>query len=637
MTTNKPPILNKDDDLAFCVGCVRRSLGNVSFSDSRAAIEECPSSWNSVGRLGFAAQVAASGKNGFGLDRFRGGIPVKSCYRDGKAMFLPSNASCAVRTGSRDRCCFSGSKSPERAGLFQTEVQRDGVGNAQRSLAVYTARISKLLPMGLPSSARHRDRAGQPSIDSLLDAGSLPSPFEGNAIARGSRTRFGDEQTALHPYFVEFAAPDTGGEVRRKAIASECSPNVSAGPATFVRIGSRGDHMTGTITKRFRRDGKFAWGYSFFAGRTPEGKRIQMTKSGFETRKDAADALRKAIEQHKSVSNTAGRVSFSVFLKGWLDEHAKHRCTPKTLERYEQLGQHAIKYLGDTEVQSLAPIAIESMLNSLRNCGDRKDEAHPNGRPLSPRTVRHIAFLIHDSLESAVRWNILPTNPMDRVVLPKVGKKEVTALDKEDLNQLLGAFRGTSLFPLFVTAASTGCRRGELLALQWRDIDFQTAMITISKSLEQTKKGLRIKSTKSNETRRFPLPSVAIDVLLEHRRNQQQQDPKEVLHTDLGLVFCRPDGTYCKPDQISSRIAEVTAKAGLRGISLHSMRHSHASQLLSQGVPIPTVSKRLGHANPSITLKLYSHALESDELDAAKRWDDAYADVVSQTHDNRHG
>lgn len=82
------------------------------------------------------------------------------------------------------------------------------------------------------------------------------------------------------------------------------------------------------------------------------------------------------------------------------------------------------------------------------------------------------------------------------------------------------------------------------------------------------------------------------------------------------------------PDQISSRIAEITAKAGLPGISLHSLRHGHATQLLSQGVPIPTVSKRLGHANPSITLRLYSHALECDELAAAKRWDDAFADVV---------
>jgi integrase len=157
------------------------------------------------------------------------------------------------------------------------------------------------------------------------------------------------------------------------------------------------------------------------------------------------------------------------------------------LERYVTLGQHATKYLGETELQGLAPLAIESMLNNLLDSGGRKDETHPNGRPLSSRTVRHVAFLEHDSLESAVRWGILPANPMDRVVLPKAEKKEIRALDKQGLSQLLGAVCGTSLFSLFVTAASTGWRRGELLALEWQDIDFQTGMMTISKSLEQTK------------------------------------------------------------------------------------------------------------------------------------------------------
>jgi integrase len=320
-------------------------------------------------------------------------------------------------------------------------------------------------------------------------------------------------------------------------------------------------------------------------------------------------------------------------LDRWLDEYAKHRCTAKTLERYVTLGRHATKYLGEIELQSLAPLAIESTLNNLIDSGGRKDEIYPDGRPLSPRTVRHIAFLIHDSLQSAVRWGLLPANPMDRVILPKAEKKEVRALDKQGLSRLLGAVGGTSLFPLFVTAASTGCRRGELLALEWQDIDFQTGMMTVSKSLEQTKRGLRIKTTKSGKSRRFPLPSVALRVLLQHLQNQPPENPIQPNRKNLGLVFCSPEGGYLKPDQISSRVAGMMAKAGLRGISLHSLRHGHASQLLSEGVPIPTVSKRLGHANPTITLKLYSHALESDELAAAQRWDDAFADTI-EVHAN---
>jgi integrase len=298
------------------------------------------------------------------------------------------------------------------------------------------------------------------------------------------------------------------------------------------------------------------------------------------------------------------------------------------LERYGQLGQYAIKYLGDTELQSLAPMAIESMLNNLLDSGGRKDETIRTVDPFPENGPSHrLSGSRFPRVRCEVGHSADQSNGPTAWFLPKAEKKELRALDKEGLSQLLGAVSGTSLFPLFVTAASTGCRRGELLALEWRDVDFQTGTITISKSLEQTKNGLRIKSTKSGKARRFLLPSVARGVLL-HRRNQQQENPIRPARIDRGLVFCSPEGTYYKPDQISSRIAEITAKAGLRGISLHSLRHGHASQLLSQGVPIPTVSKRLGHANPSITLRLYSHALESDELAAAKLWNDAFADVV---------
>jgi Arm DNA-binding domain/Phage integrase, N-terminal SAM-like domain len=203
--------------------------------------------------------------------------------------------------------------------------------------------------------------------------------------------------------------------------------------------------MIGTITKRARQDGKPAWGYSFFAGRSSAGKRIQITRSGFDTRKEAADALRKAIEQRRLDGDGANHLTVSAFLDRWLDEYAKHRCTAKTLERYVTLARYATNFLGESELQKLAPLEIESMLINLLDSGGRKDETHPNGRPLSPRTVRHIAFLMHDSFESAVRWDLLPANPMDRVVLPKAEKKEAWALDKQGLSQVLGAVRGTTL------------------------------------------------------------------------------------------------------------------------------------------------------------------------------------------------
>lgn len=135
----------------------------------------------------------------------------------------------------------------------------------------------------------------------------------------------------------------------------------------------------------------------------------------------------------------------------------------------------------------MAPLAIESMLNNPLDCGGRKRRNSSEwATAVSKNGAAQSVPGYTIPLETAVRWGLLPANPMERVVLPKAEKKEIRALDKQGLSQLLGAVSGTSLFPLFVIAVATGCRRGELLALEWQDIDFQTGMVTISKSLEAT-------------------------------------------------------------------------------------------------------------------------------------------------------
>jgi hypothetical protein len=154
-----------------------------------------------------------------------------------------------------------------------------------------------------------------------------------------------------------------------------------------------------------------------------------------------------------------------------------------------------------------------------------------------------------------------------------------------------------------------------------------------NKSLEETKPhGLRVKSTKSGHTRRFAIPASVIDVLREHKREQDQQralyGPD---YANLNLIFARPDGNYYSPDKLGTRVRAAMARAGLKGVSLHSLRHSHASELLSKGAPITAVSERLGHASPNITLGIYSHALPADNEAAAKLWNDAMADVIAES------
>ena len=179
-------------------------------------------------------------------------------------------------------------------------------------------------------------------------------------------------------------------------------------------------------------------------------------------------------------------------------------------------------------------------------------------------------------------------------------------------------------------AAATGCRRGELLALQWTDLDFNTGLLTVSKSLEQTKAGLRVKSTKSEDPRELGVPDWAIEVLNEHRAEQNRDRTLfGADYVDNNLIFCQPGGQYYSPDCLGARVVELMRDSGLQGVTLHSLRHSHASILLSNGVPAAVVSQRLGHADQNITLSIYSHALPADARAAAKVWNDSMADVIS--------
>jgi integrase len=94
--------------------------------------------------------------------------------------------------------------------------------------------------------------------------------------------------------------------------------------------------------------------------------------------------------------------------------------------------------------------------------------------------------------------------------------------------------------------------------------------------------------------------------------------------SDLDLVFCAPNGDYLKPDSVTAKACLIAREAGLKGVGLHTLRHTHGSQLLSAGIPLPTVSKRLGHASTWVTANIYSHAIASDELAAAEKWDAAF-------------
>ncbi len=394
--------------------------------------------------------------------------------------------------------------------------------------------------------------------------------------------------------------------------------------------------MTGSTYNRGTKS-RPNWEWACYFGKDANGKAIRKTKSGFRTMAEAQADCHKAIDEHKAklaaemerMLNPVPAQSEDTlreYMRVWLGQV---ECEPKTRERFRELAAYFLPVLGDTKLKALRLMQIETEMNRLKAEGGRHKRT-AQIRPLSAKSVQAVASVLRMALRDARRLELIDVNPMADIKLPKVQKPEKTALDHEQFNRLLERAKTSWIYPLLAVAGATACRRGELLALTWSDIDFNAGTMEVSKSLEQTREGLRVKPPKNLKPRTVDLPSSAIEVLREHRAAQLKgrEAAGEVYNTALNLVFADALGEYRNPGSVSAMAARIAKTAGFSDVSLHSLRHSHGSQLLADGVPITEVSARLGHADANITLGVYSHALESNKSRAAQVWEAARRKVA---------
>ena len=296
------------------------------------------------------------------------------------------------------------------------------------------------------------------------------------------------------------------------------------------------------------------------------------------------------------------------WLERWITTYAPLRCRSlATTERYSTLSRYLLvtdelRTVSETSIDRLTRAGLQAAIVSLIAWpAKRRDH-------LSPRTVCHFAALLRVSLERAARLDIIDRNPMAGVELPSFIPCGAAArsLTASEIRRLREVCQGDWTGAFVELALATGCRRGELLAIEWPDVDGR--VLTIRRSLSETSEGLSIKTPKSGRARRCTLPRVALEALARV--------------TNPRLVFADPaTGTYRIPSLVSQVIVRRLQTAGIDGASLHTLRHTHASLLLSGGVPLPAVSARLGHSSPNTTARIYAHALPLDDERAAQEWD----------------
>jgi integrase len=314
-------------------------------------------------------------------------------------------------------------------------------------------------------------------------------------------------------------------------------------------------------------------------------------------------------------------------VRQWLDHWlatVHTEVAPKTAERYGEIVHNfLIPGLGAHELLKLAPVHIQQAYSGWA-IGGRLD-----GKPgaLSPRTRRHIHRILRTALARAVEQQVIARNPADafRKRLPKVERRAMITLTADQSAQLLEFIAHSRIYWPVLIALSTGMRRGEILALRWKNVDLERGSVRVMESLEQTKDAIRFKPPKTDRYRVIALPGYAIEEL---RRLKPQQAEKllalGVRQTGDTLLCSRADGQPRTPLSLTYEFARFMRRLKeLPCVRFHDLRHSHATQLLANGVHPKIVSERLGHASVAITLDLYSHVTDTMQSDAALRLDSA--------------
>src|SRR6516165_5491153 len=238
--------------------------------------------------------------------------------------------------------------------------------------------------------------------------------------------------------------------------------------------------------------------------------------------------------------------------------------------------------------------------------------------------------VLREALQQALLWQLLARNPADAVKPPKVERRQMQVLDTDSAVDLIEAARGTAMFVPILLGVRCGMRRGEVVALRWRNVDLDRGQISVIASAEQTEHGVREKETKSGRGRTIVLSATEIEELRSHRLQQVQGLlALGVRLTDDHHVVTREDGQPLQPRSLTHAFLKFARRHGVQ-IRLHDLRHSHATHMLAAGVHPKIAQERLGHSSVGITLDLYSHVLPGMQAEAVNRVDAALRDALDR-------
>ena len=358
------------------------------------------------------------------------------------------------------------------------------------------------------------------------------------------------------------------------------------------------------------------------------GKRRQRREAVRGTKADAQHRLRDLLREVEGGGYASSdRHTIAELAKRWLGTK-EHRVAAKTYAFYAaHVRLYIVPAFGSLRAESLRPSHVEAALAAWAR-GKRNDRERGM---LSCRSVAHLFSTLRTLLRWSVKMGLLIRNAADAVDPPRYERKEMRVLDAAGVEQLLRAAQGSELQAIIAVAIGTGLRRGELLALRWSDVNLDTRRLTVRRSLETVEGVTRTKPPKTaRSARTIVLPPFVAEVLREELNHQERLRRASVTKlTEDGWVSVRADGSRWEPGAFSLSFARFVKRVKLPHIRFHDLRHSFGTLALASGVDLQTVSRALGHESTAITSRIYLHAIEALQDDAAGRIDALLGNAVT--------
>ena len=329
---------------------------------------------------------------------------------------------------------------------------------------------------------------------------------------------------------------------------------------------------------------------------------------------EVKEKLVKAVAEAESVDvRRADEYTLGTWLQTWYELYAKPHLRFSTAEYYRRgIELHIMPRLGDIPLKKLTGRDLQGLYKDLREHG-RLREAQKGKQPgLSDSTIRGIHTMLHNALDQAVKERLIVRNPADDCVPPKIPKHEMKILPPEQIKSYLTAADQRGVLPMFYLELSSGLRRGELLALQWEDLNVKERILTVNKQVTRMEGELDVTEPKTkNSVRKVALSQQAVDLLVQEHEQ----------HPDNPILFPSPrTGGYWSPDAVSRINRKLLKSAGIEEhVRFHDLRHTFATMAISSGVDVKTLSSMLGHYSAGFTLDTYTHITNDMQRGAAEK------------------